>query len=385
MSVFALICEYNPFHNGHKYLIEQVKKEGDALIAVMSGSFVQRGDIAVADKFSRAETAIRNGADIVIELPAIYACANAETFAKSGVGIISSLGIVEKLCFGAENDNISLLKQAAEAFDDKAFKTELKRIMDSGGNYPNAVQQAIGMVCSPAVASVIDKPNNILAIEYIKALSDKDIEPIAVKRIGTAHDSKIITEKYTSASNIREMINNGTDYSAFVPDYNIDNPADIKNLERAILYKMRTMSKDEIKKLPDITEGLENRIYDAVRTSDSIDKLFESVKTKRYTMARIRRIVISALLGINAEIQKEKPRYIRVLAFNEKGVELMSEIKGKCPLPLITNVADGYKELSGAAKKVFDIDILASDIYNLATENVGACGVDFTKGVIRIC
>ena len=385
MSVFALICEYNPFHNGHKYLIEQVKNKGDTLITVMSGNFMQRGDIAVADKFSRAETAIRNGADIVIELPAVYACANAETFAKGGVGIISSLGIVDKLCFGAENDNISLLKQAAGAFGNKDFRTELKNLMDSGVCYPNAVQQAIGKVCSPAAASVIDKPNNILAIEYIKALSETDIEPIAVKRVGTAHDSKKITEKYTSASNIREMINYGRDYSAFVPGYSIDNPADIKNLERTILYKLRTLSKDEIKNLPDVTEGLENRIYDAVRVSDSIDNLFENIKTKRYTMARIRRVIISALLGINSDIQKEKPQYIRVLAFNKKGAEMMSEIKDKCPLPLITNVADGYKELSGAAKKVFDIDILASDIYNLATENIGACGNDFTKGVIRIC
>lgn len=383
MSVFAVICEYNPFHNGHKYLIEQVKKDGDTVIAVMSGSFTQRGDVAVSDKFSRAEAAVKNGADMVIELPAVFACANAETFAKGGVDIIHSLGIVDKLCFGAENADVNLLKMAGEAFEDKEFKAELKRLMDSGEYYPRAVEKAYATVYSPALADVAKKPNNILAVEYIKALNNTGIEPVAVKRIGAAHDSTEVDGNITSASNIRDMIKAGENYSPFVPDYSIDNPADIERLERVILYKLRTMSKEEIKKLPDISEGLENRIYDAARCSKSLDEFFDTVKTKRYTMARIRRIAISALLNIQADYSKSGAQYIRVLAFNNKGAELMSKIKSRGSLPLITNVADGYDRLDEKAKQIFDIDVLATDIYNMALREIKPCGEDFTKGVVK--
>ena len=207
MSVFAVICEYNPFHNGHKYLIEQVKKKDDTVIAVMSGSFTQRGDIAISDKFSRAEVAIKNSADMVIELPAVFACANAETFARGAVEIISELGVVDKICFGAENADVNLLRMAGEAFEDKEFKTELKRLMDSGEYYPRAVEKALETIYSPALADVAQKPNNTLAVEYLKALKSTAIEPVAIKRIGAAHDSTDIADNITSASNIRKMIN----------------------------------------------------------------------------------------------------------------------------------------------------------------------------------
>lgn len=384
MSVFAVICEYNPFHNGHKYLIDQVKKEDDTVIAVMSGSFTQRGDVAVSDKFSRAEIAIRNGADMVIELPAVFACANAETFAKGAVDIIQSLGTVDMLCFGAEDADVNLLKMAGEAFKDKRFKEELKKYMDSGEYYPRAVKKGLEEVYSPALANVVDKPNNILAVEYIKALKDSGIEPAAVKRIGAAHDSADVKGNIASASNIREMIKSGGNYSPFVPDYIINNPADIQRLERIILYKLRAMSKEEIKKLPDVSEGLENRIYESARSSKSLDELFEAIKTKRYTMARIRRIAVSALLNINSDDSKMRAKYIRVLAFNEKGAQLLPQMKNKGSLPLITNVADGYNNLNDDAKKMFDIDILATDTFNMALSEIKACGEDFTKGVIKL-
>lgn len=384
MGVCAIICEYNPFHNGHKYLIKQAENDGNKAIAVMSGSFTQRGDVAVADKFLRAEIAVKNGADIVIELPTVFACSNAESFASGAVDIINSLGVVDKLYFGAEDADINLLKLAGEAFEDESFKDELKRLMDSGEYYPRAVKKAIAAVFSPALSEVVEKPNNILAVEYIKALNKTGIEPKAVKRIGAAHDSRNTVKGYSSAANIREIIKNGGDYSEFLPNYTIDSPADINNLARIILHKLRTMSKEEIKKLPDISEGLENRIYDAAKCSKTLDELFEKIKTKRYTMARIRRIVISALLGITADIKKEKASYIRVLAFNDNGREIMKGVKNKCPLPLITNVADGYDKLDGKAKRLFDIDILATDTFNMALGDIKPCGEDFTHGVIKL-
>lgn len=379
LSVFGVICEYNPFHNGHKYLLEQIKSDNNSVIAVMSGSFTQRGDVAIADKFSRAETAVKYGADLVLELPTVYACAPAETFARGAVQVLRGTGVLDSLCFGSETDDTELLKAAADIFEDERFKTELKANMESGDYYPKAVEKAAETIHSQKLAKLLSTPNNILAVEYLRALRGTDIGFKAVKRVGTNHDSDEISGEYTSASNIRSIIKQGESFSSFTPDYEITNPADFKNLERTVLYRMRTMNKDEIAALPDVKEGLENRIYDAVQTSGSLDELLDSVKTKRYTMSRLRRILVYALLGITADLPQTDAPYIRVLAFNKKGAELMSHIKKRSSLPLITNVSDGYNSLDDNAKRIFDIDIRATDIFNLATEKVGECKSDFTR------
>ncbi len=379
LSVFGVICEYNPFHNGHKYLLEQIKSDNNSVIAVMSGSFTQRGDVAIADKFSRAETAVKYGADLVLELPTVYACAPAETFARGAVQVLRGTGVLDSLCFGSETDDTELLKAAADIFEDERFKTELKANMESGDYYPKAVEKAAETIHSQKLAKLLSTPNNILAVEYLRALRGTDIGFKAVKRVGTNHDSNEVSGEYTSASNIRSIIKQGVSFSSFTPDYEITNPADFKNLERTVLYRMRTMNKDEIAALPDVKEGLENRIYDAVQTSGSLDELLDSVKTKRYTMSRLRRILVYALLGITADLPQTDAPYIRVLAFNKKGAELMSHIKKRSSLPLITNVSDGYNSLDDNAKRIFDIDIRATDIFNLATEKVGECKSDFTR------
>ncbi len=379
LSVFGVICEYNPFHNGHKYLLELIKSDNNSVIAVMSGSFTQRGDVAIADKFSRAETAVKYGADLVLELPTVYACAPAETFARGAVQVLRCTGVLDSLCFGSETDDTELLKAAADIFEDERFKTELKANMESGDYYPKAVEKAAETIHSQKLAKLLSTPNNILAVEYLRALRGTDIGFKAVKRVGTNHDSNEVSGEYTSASNIRSIIKQGESFSSFTPDYEITNPADFKNLERTVLYRMRTMNKDEIAALPDVKEGLENRIYDAVQTSGSLDELLDSVKTKRYTMSRLRRILVYALLGITADLPQTDAPYIRVLAFNKKGAELMSHIKKRSSLPLITNVSDGYNSLDDNAKRIFDIDIRATDIFNLATEKVGECKSDFTR------
>ena len=379
LSVFGVICEYNPFHNGHKYLLEQIKSDNNSVIAVMSGSFTQRGDVAIADKFSRAETAVKYGADLVLELPTVYACAPAETFARGAVQVLRGTGVLDSLCFGSETDDTELLKAAADIFEDERFKTELKANMESGDYYPKAVEKAAETIHSQKLAKLLSTPNNILAVEYLRALRGTDIGFKAVKRVGTNHDSNEVSGEYTSASNIRSIIKQGGSFSSFTPDYEITNPADFKNLERTVLYRMRTMNKDEIAALPDVKEGLENRIYDAVQTSGSLDELLDSVKTKRYTLSRLRRILVYALLGITADLPQTDAPYIRVLAFNKKGAELMSHIKKRSSLPLITNVSDGYNSLDDNAKRIFDIDIRATDIFNLATEKVGECKSDFTR------
>lgn len=383
MLTNAVICEYNPFHNGHKYQLDKIKEiSANPITAVMSGSFTQRGDIAVADKFTRAETAVKNGADLVIELPTVYACSSAQNFAAAGVSIARSLGCCENLFFSTEENEPELLIRAAELFEDKKFNSLVKSAMDDGMYYPKAVEYAFRET-APELAEVVTKPNNILALEYLKSLKGTGIEPIIIKREGVSHDSGDIKDGFSSASNIRKLILNGRDYGDLVPENSpkINHPADIKNLEKAILYKLRTMSVDELENLPDVSEGLQNRIYSSIRNYNSLKEIISDIKTKRYTHARLRRIIISALLNITKDDLKEPVPYLRVLAFNERGAELLGEIKKSGTLPIITNVADGYKKLGDKAKRIFDIDLRASDIYSLATDEIKKCGEDFTNPI----
>ncbi len=380
MKANVVICEYNPFHNGHRYQLQKVKeKSPNPVAAVMSGSFTQRGDIAVADKFTRAETAVKNGADLVIELPTVYACSSAQNFASAGVSIAKALGCCENLFFSTEESEPGLLIKSAELFEDKKFNSLVKSAMDDGMYYPRAVEYAFRET-TPELAEIVTKPNNILALEYLKSLDGTGIKPIIIKREGVSHDSAEIKNGFSSASNIRKLILNGRDYGDLVPENSprINHPADIKNLEKAILYRLRTMSVSEIENLPDVSEGLHNRIYASIRNHNSLEEIISSIKTKRYTHARIRRIIISALLNITKDDLAQPVPYLRVLAFNERGAELLGEIKKSGTLPIITNAADGYKKLDDKAKRIFDIDLRASDIYSLATGEIKKCGEDFT-------
>lgn len=387
MRVNAIICEYNPFHNGHRFQIEKIReKSNNPIVAIMSGNFTQRGDVAIADKFTRAETAVKNGVDLVLELPTVFACSSAKNFSRAGVNIANALGCTENLCFSVEDDDFNSLKEISDAFEDKAFNAELNRLMKEGSYYPQAVELTLNKLYSDRLGEIIKKPNNILAVEYINALKNTDIKPLVIKRAGAGHDSAETYKSFSSASNIRKMILRGKDFSDFIP-YNspaFSNPADIKKLEKIIIYKLRAMDKEEIKNLPDVSEGLHNRIYNSARSYNSLDEILANIKTKRYTLARIRRIIISALLNITKDELKREVSYLRVLAFNEKGAEILSGIKKNGKLPLITNVADGYKNLDAETKKTFDIDLLASDIYSLATDRIKECGEDFIRPITMI-
>ena len=384
MKASGIICEYNPFHKGHKHQIDVIKsKSENPIVAIMSGNFTQRGDIAVIDKFKRTEIALDNGVDLVIELPAVYAVSSAENFAKAGVKIAQALGVTENLCFSAEEKNTDLLFDIANAFDREDFNNKVKEFMDKGDYYPIAVQKAVEVTVSKDAADTVTKANNILSVEYLKALKNTDIKPMIIERIGVGHDCGECSGDITSASNIRKMINEKSgEIFEYMPTCNrelFENPANLDNLEKIILYKLRTMSREDIEKLPDVNEGLENRIYASVKNSTTLQELINNIKTKRYTMARIRRIIICALLGITKDMQSIDVPYIRVLGFDKKGGELLKQVK----LPLITNVSDGYKNLDENAKKIFDVDLLASDLYSLGTGSILPCSKDFTTGIIK--
>ena len=344
---FGIICEFNPFHKGHKYLIDSVKKDGDGVICVMSGSFVQRGEAAVASKFERARTAVENGADLVIELVTPCALKSAQGFAEAGVSLLESTGVCDAIAFGAECDDLNELLKVCDEI--KAKDGEIKEALKSGLSYPAARKKVIG-------SDILDSPNNILAVEY---LSCTNLDPVVVKRIGKGHDSD---DAEYSASEIRK---------------HMADKAELKNCEAAILYKLRTMSADDYANIEDVSEGLENRIAQAVKTAASLDELYDMIKTKRYTHSRIRRIILRTFLGITKDAD-DTPRYIRVLAMNGKGKELLAEIKRSSSLPVITRYKDA-KALGGEVLAQFENECVYTDIFSLCFNPVRPCDEDKTQ------
>ena len=341
----GIICEFNPFHKGHKYLIDRVKGKDDCVICAMSGNFVQRGEFAVYDKFTRAKTAVENGADLVIEIPTVFALRSAQGFAKAGVFLLESTGICDALSFGAECGDVNELKKVAKEIKakDKLIKYELNK----GVSYPTARQNIIN---SPLLYT----PNNILAIEY---LSYTKLKPIVVERIGKGHDSNDV--EY-SASEIRKHLDE-------------NKVSSIINCERAVLYKLRTMSAEDFAKIEDVNEGLENRIAEAVKSAETLDELYDLIKTKRYTHSRIRRIILRAFLGVESSI--ENPQYIRVLAFNENGKKLLAEMKRRAKLPIIVKYSDA-KTLGGKILQSIEQEYKFTDIYNLGFKEIKPCNTE---------
>lgn len=388
MRISAIICEYNPFHNGHAYLNRTIKETGDVVVGIMSGPFTQRGDVALLSKYKRAKAALLNGADLIVELPAVYACSNAQRFARAGVEIAAALGCVDRLCFGSEHGSIDEILQAADAVCDSRVTADTMALQEKGVYYPKALEQSVEAHFGKELAQIIASPNNILGVEYCKALQGTGITPETFQRKGTGHDSSITAGDIASASHIRKLFLKG-DNTAFryIPEntqYMFQNPARLQKLEPAFLYKLRTMTAEEFKQLPDVGQGLENRIYSVVRNSNTLAEIVDNIKTKRYTHARIRRIMVHALLDITAALQENPVPYIRVLGFNEAGAEVLKCAKQANKLPVITKVGAGYKQLTGTAKEVFDIDLKASDIFGLARVKTQKCGSDFYSEIIKL-
>lgn len=374
----GIICEFNPFHNGHKYLIQKAKSHtNEPVIAVMSTSFTQRGEVAVTDKFARAKSALLGGADLVIELPVAYAVSNAEVFAKSGVKLLSSFSDLSSLAFGCETNNISLLKKAVSAHRDTAVQALVAEKMQDGSYYPKALETAVREIYGNDTADILSTPNNVLAVEYLKALPQNIIH-LPIQRKSVSHDSAVTSNGFASASYIREQLKNGRDISEFVP-YEPCTLAFPENLETAMLYKLRSMSADDIKNLPDVTEGLENRIFSAVREYNSVNEILFAVKSKRYTLSRLRRILVSALLGITKEIQGITPCYARVLGFTDEGAKALKS----CNLPVITSVKKGLA-MGGDIEKLLKTEIFATDVFSLAVNPPQKCGADFTTPIFKI-
>lgn len=387
MNAVGIIAEYNPFHNGHLYHLTETKRriETDCIVAVMSGNFTQRGEPALADKWIRAETAIKNGIDLVIELPFAFACNNAEFFAKGAVDILDGLGCVSHFSFGSEDGSINSLIEAAEAlaFENDDFRNSLREYLNKGYSYPKARFEALKKHNGSETAAVITKPNNILAVEYLKEsmrINSKMI-PVTVKREGAGYHDKCISGEFASASGIREKIKQHMDLES-VRDVITEKTAEIldrqelkdiitsHNLFELLVYKVITADIEELKGILSAGEGLENKLKRAAAEAKDIEGLFKAVKSKRYTETRIQRLFIHTLTGLTKEdffrILEEKILYARILGISRKGAELLRYIKktGCNKVPIINNI---NKELEAGDPlwSLLKYDIIASDIYNL--------------------
>ncbi len=350
----GIICEFNPFHKGHKHLIDSVKKDDNKIICAMSGNFVQRGEMAVYDKYQRARVALENGADLVIEIPTVCSTLSAQGFARAGVEILEATGICQGIAFGAECDNTDELLNISKEIIEK--DEEIKAQLKSGVSYPRARREVID---SP----LLDSPNNILAIEYLTCTS---LKPYAVKRIGKGHDTD--DEEY-SASEIRKHLSP-------------NEIASLKNCESAVLYKLRSMTAEDFKKIDDVSEGLENRIVQAVKTASSLEELYDNIKTKRYTHSRIRRIILRAFLSIDGKAEPQ-PRYLHILGFNSAGRQLLGEMKKTAELPVICKYSDVFN-YDENVQRLYKQECLFTDIYNLGFNPVRPCGKEQASKIVTI-
>lgn len=391
MSVTGIIAEFNPLHNGHKYLIETAKEKGDKVVVVLSSDFVQRGDCAIYNKSTRTKAALICGADLVIELPTVWSMSGAEKFALGSVFLLKSTNIVNSLTFGVQDDNLSLINDIAYYLNSVEFKEEIKNRLNTNKTFATIREEIIKSKFNIS-EDMLKDGNNILAIEYIRACLNLGFNPTinTVKRIGTSHDSSLTTETFAGATYIREQIrqNSLEDVEKFIPAelfelYHNSDISDFSRLHNAILFKLRSMNEEYFKELPDLSEGIENRFYKAVQSAKSFDELLEILKTKRYTLSRIRRLVLNAALGIFESDSPALPPYIRVLGFNNNGEELVKEISKHSTLPIIINSKQA-QSLNGVAENVFKKQSEITDLYNLAFKSPNPCGSDYSYNTVKI-
>ncbi|MBQ8928611.1 MAG: nucleotidyltransferase family protein [Oscillospiraceae bacterium] len=390
MKISAIICEYNPLHNGHVHHIRETRRHGCThLIAVLSDNFVQRGDVALLGKFDRASLAIQAGADLVLELPVAFSCGAAEVYATGAVSLLNALGVVDELSFGSSSGNLEVLELLTEASlsTTRTYQKQIRQRMQEGDSYPAAVWEIIKERYGAKVAGMMRDPNNLLAVEYLKAMhrSDSRFSAYTIPRRCVMHDSTETSGQFASASFIRKSVAEGdSSYLDFLPPYAARLLADrlrsggtatVSQLERVALYRMRTITEEELLLLPDVNAALAGRFY-AARNANSLEELFGAVKTKCYTMSRIRRIVMSALIGIRREDLQCEPPYARVLALNARGSEILAKAKGRAGIRIDTSLSR-LRAAGGDAERFARLEERAAQVYGLAQGEISSAEQDY--------
>ena len=408
-EVLGIIAEYNPFHNGHLYHIQKAKELSGAkyVVCVMSGNYAQRGNTSIVDKWKKAEMALENGIDLVIELPTVYSISSAENFAHGAIKLLENLKIVDSISFGAETDDFAALNNIAKvlAEEPKEFVNLLKIELSKGIAYPKARELALIRYLNDdkRYQNILNNPNNILAVEYLKSLKQikSKIEPVPIKREKVYYNDKKIVDDFASATAIRSLVANKEfgelirvvprkTYDIITKEYEVGNVVyDIKKFEKEIFYTLRKMTIQQIADLPDVTEGLENSIKSAANYCNNIEDYINVVKTKRYTQTRLQRILLFALLGITKkDIQASKRviPYARVLGFNSNGKMLLSSIAKKNPkMQVITSVKKFLDTNTNRTyKRMLGIDIFATDVYTLGYKYDSVANLDYTRNMVII-
>lgn len=385
MKIIGIVSEYNPFHNGHAYQLQKSVQDigADGVVAMMSGNFVQRGTPALYDKWLRAELAVKAGVNLVIELPTYYATSSAESFARGAIELLNGTGVITHLSFGSELDALDILDPIAETLNNPSsdFNEKLNASLKLGDSYPVARSKALHFT-NPELKHKIDlnQSNIILGIEYLKALKqiNSAIAPYIVKRVGNNYNDPSLDSKFVSATAIRKGYFENPesfDMQRYVPKAVADtihstifSATRIEDFQQLLFYALRKSTPSELSRLREVSEGLENKLYKSGMSSNDYTELTENLKSKRYTMTRINRILLNTLLGIEQQkMDLNAHGYYRVLAFDAVGQKIIRQIKKVGYHPTITNINKHSDYLND--NPLFQLDCRATDIYHLVQQD----------------
>ena len=387
LKIVGIVAEFNPLHNGHKYLLERARKHGDVVVTVISSNFVQRGEPSVISKFERAKTAVLCGSDICIELPTPWSMSTAQNFAYGAISQLSKFKI-NTLVFGSECGNIDALLKICNVLESREFNLRIKNNINDGTTYAKLRQNILNEFLG-GLSDILSNPNDTLAIEYILAARKLklNIDFVPIKRVGTNHNDPFEKDEFSSSTLLRKALKTqNTEYfSKYMPKESLDvllnsNHSDIEKLNTAIMSNLKLKSSSNFNSLPDISEGIEKRLFEACKECTDYDDLCEKIKTKRYTLARIRRLVLSAFLGIDNSLFLKEVPYARVLATNNNGLEYIASVKNK---NIVLQVSE-IKKLDEMSRELFNLECKISDVYNLSLCRKEPSGSDFKNGLIKI-
>ena len=393
--IIGITTEYNPFHAGHLHQINELRQkfEDVSIIAAMSGSFTQRGEPAILDKWTRARLAVQNGVDLIFELPFIFTVRSAQDFARGSIDLLSKLGIVDAVAFGAECDNLSTLKNIAEMIDSESIQTRLHSEIRAGSSYAVAVEHSIKHAF-PEYRDILNKPNNLLAVEYLRSIRKlrTNFETILIPRASADHDENFLRDGISSAKSIRDELKKSkpdwSKLSSAVDSNTLDElrkiyPDQIPNLEnffRPILMKVFSTNRSEFKNFYGFNEGLENRLINIAMNASSYENLIEQMVSKRYTRARISRLLLYLMFGITHEqilsADSIGINYARVLAFNSKGRKILHSIKNSSDIPVIIKIPD--------YQSIMRNDIRATNLRSLTLPAISRFQQDFFQSPIFV-
>ena len=400
MKIAGIVAEYNPFHRGHAYQIACTRErleENCAIVAVMSGHWVQGGRPAVGDKWTRAGMALLGGADLVLELPTPWAVSSAETFARGAAALLEGAGVVDMLSFGSECGDVDRLRQVAACLNRPEYEAGLRRFVDEGMPFAAARQGTVRGLLGQELASLLSGPNNNLGVEYLRALDrlKSGIQSMTIQREGAPHDSLLEEGKrprFLSATQIRAFLEEGN-WQAALPYLSAGGlealraswrgfPT-LKRVERGLLAKLRVWTGEDWAKLPDsgAGEGLPPRLERAGKQCRSLEEFVDLAKPKHWTQARLRRLLVWAYLGLVQRDRPERPPYLRVLGFNQTGRTILKEMKARAALPILTKPAHA-KSLDEPGRTLFALEARCTDLYDLCLEELPTPGREWTTGPV---